>query len=296
MDLSWHTFPTPTTMRLSRFTPGTQNCPVPNTARYPILQVPNTASMSPIATIAILTLLAPWAVSATVLSAAGTSGTGTNTSAEPPAKIVRYTGRLFVHYDTDGNGKLDPAEWDHMQGRPASMDRNQDGQITLAEMILHFNDYARTRRLGYSTPNNSSNSPEPAGQETTGQAPIPPGPGQDQTSGKLPITSNHRGLARSGTTTEDQAETGGPNAPFYVPARLRPNNLPGWFSQRDRNGDLQLSQEEFAPTHSREAIKSFEQLDTNQDGLLTPKEATSARKTKSKKPAQPAAKATGGTE
>jgi len=195
-----------------------------------------------------------------------------NISDGPSTKIVRYAERLLARYDTDGGGTLSPAEWDSMSGRPVVMDRNQDGQITLAEMIVHIREYARYRRLGHAGLTDSvASSPE-----------------RDKAADRLVMTAENDGQAGAGAAISERSGNERPDAPYYVPDKLLPSNLPGWFSQRDRNGDGQLSQAEFAPTQSLGAIQAFEQLDTNQDGLLAPREAAgSPPPTPSSSPSSP---------
>jgi hypothetical protein len=192
------------------------------------------------------------------------SATSVANSPEPsPVKITRYAQRLITRYDTDGSGTLNPEECKRMQGRPAVMDRDQDGQITRGEIVLHIQTYARSRRLGRvglmdKSPLSGSDSVHPR------SIPADESDTQDITAGKP------RGSS-TGSATRQAKER--PDATFHVPANIRPNNLPSWFSQRDRNGDGQLSLAEFAPTRSRESIKTFQKLDTDRDGLLTPQES-----------------------
>lgn len=176
-----------------------------------------------------------------------------------PRKIARYARRLIARYDTDGNGVLNSDEWDSMQGQPAVIDSDQNGQITSAELILHIMEYARTRRLGKSSYRVS---------ETL--APNhPPANG----SNRLSTTA----APSSDADSTDKQQRKNPDAPFHVPAKERLNSLPKWFSQRDENGDGQLSLAEFSPNRSRESVKAFQKLDTNRDGLVTQQESVKGK-------------------
>ena len=181
-----------------------------------------------------------------------------STHTQPPAsKIVRYAQRLISLYDTDGSGSLTANEWATMQGQPAIIDHDQNGQITHAEMILHINEYARTRSLGRSSPSSYDHTaPSKQSAEALNQ--------QDTTADKT---------GDSNIDPATQPANNHPQAPFYVPTKNRFGNLPGWFSQRDQNGDGQLSLTEFSPTHSSESVKTFQKLDANRDGLVTPQES-----------------------
>ena len=125
-----------------------------------------------------------------------------------------------------------------MRGRPDGLDRNRDGKATPDEILIHIANYARYRRL-----------------DGAGTA------------------ARHSPPVAQVTQKADDTPTQ-PVAPFHVPSNLRPAGLPGWFAERDRNGDGQLSLAEYAPSGSRETVASFTRLDANRDGLLTGEEAS----------------------
>ena len=200
-----------------------------------------------------------------------------NPADRPPPKIVRYARRLLARYDADGSGRLNPAECGLIQGRPAVMDRDQDGQISLMEIARHVHEYGRYRRLG----------------QTGLISPAPSNPGQETADAADTLVTTIDQNDPTGPVAAAAEKSGDehPDAPYYVPPKLRPSNLPSWFTPRDRNGDGQLSLSEFAPTRSREAVKSFELLDTNRDSLLTPQEAAG-----STQPKEPTTEPAGGAE
>ena len=178
-----------------------------------------------------------------------------------PRKIARYARRLIARYDTDGNGILNSAEWDSMQGQPAVIDLDQNGRITSAELILHIMEYARTRRLGKSSHRVS---------ET-------PAPNHNPANGSKQLSTTAAPSSDADVDSTDKLPRKYPDAPFHVPAKERLNSLPNWFSQRDKNGDGQLSLAEFSPNRSRESVKAFQKLDTNRDGLVTPQESVKGK-------------------
>ncbi len=53
--------------------------------------------------------------------------------------------------------------------------------------------------------------------------------------------------------------------------------LPSWFYERDKNRDNQVAMAEFAEEWTEESLREFNELDTNQDGLLTINEAIQAK-------------------
>jgi Ca2+-binding EF-hand superfamily protein len=217
-------------------------------------------SLVPMARLTILVLLIAFLLPAPPLwaKAEGILAVAKSTHTQPPAsKIVRYAQRLISRYDADGSGSLTVNEWATLQGQPALIDHDQNGQITHAEMILHINEYARTRSLGRSSPSSYDHTaPSNQSAETLNQ--------QDTTANKT---------GDSNIDPATQPANNHSQAPFYVPTKSRLGNLPGWFSQRDLNGDGQLSLNEFSPTHSSESVKTFQKLDANRDGLVTPQES-----------------------
>lgn len=186
----------------------------------------------------------------------------------PDSKIVRYAQRLISRYDSDGSGSLTANEWAAMQGQPTLIDHDQNGQITRAELILHISEYARSRSLGRSSLNGYDHAAL-GGQSA--EALNPQYTAADKTG-----DSNINPAIRPANSR--------PHGPFFVPTKNRVGNLPGWFSQRDQNGDGQLSLSEFSPTHSSESVKAFQKLDVNRDGLVTSQEAVrSKQESKQKK-------------
>ncbi|QDT68354.1 EF hand [Planctomycetes bacterium MalM25] len=56
-----------------------------------------------------------------------------------------------------------------------------------------------------------------------------------------------------------------------------PEGLPGWFTDKDRNGDGQVSMHEYSRRWTDSTARRFVGLDKNDDGLITPDEAASKR-------------------
>lgn len=53
-----------------------------------------------------------------------------------------------------------------------------------------------------------------------------------------------------------------------------PEGLPSWFVDRDTNGDGQVAMHEYSRRWSDSTARRFVSLDANDDGLITPSEAT----------------------
>jgi hypothetical protein len=54
------------------------------------------------------------------------------------------------------------------------------------------------------------------------------------------------------------------------------SGLPGWFVERDADGDAQLTLSEYSPRLRTTEVAEFKRFDTNGDGVLTPAELTRA--------------------
>jgi hypothetical protein len=161
-----------------------------------------------------------------------------------PIKVLRYAEHLLEKYDLDKDGMLHSQEWSSMQGNPMAADANGDGLIDRQELSLHIARYGQHRRIRL-TPGvvdllefRSLLNPEVTSGAGIGLAPEP-------TSAAMPAGSRR-----------------------FVPAGSRlPPGLPAWFSQRDRDGDGQLSLAEFIADGAEFA--EFAAYDRNGDGRLT---------------------------
>jgi hypothetical protein len=60
----------------------------------------------------------------------------------------------------------------------------------------------------------------------------------------------------------------------FTPAQERlTGNLPSWFKSRDRNEDGQVSMSEYSRSWTARLVRQFQDIDLNDDGVITPKEA-----------------------
>jgi Ca2+-binding EF-hand superfamily protein len=182
----------------------------------------------------------------------------------------------FKRIDVDGDGKVFEKEFlayldkvletqsravasravlaiaDQGRGLFDLLDTNQDGRLTLREL------------------NQATNVMSPADRDGDGYL----------TTGEIPRTYQllaHRDPAsgnRLGRAVVVVARAGGPNRP-----RQDNNAGPVWFRKMDRNGDGDVSQREFLGNRQR-----FEQIDADQDGLISAEEAQKADDLLRKKP------------
>jgi len=182
-----------------------------------------------------------------------------------PVKVFRYAGHLVAKYDVDGDGRLQAAEWQRMDGNPTAADLDADGVIEVGELAGYIADYGSVRRirlmpsLAQRFPSLLSDDLVMGGSSDRGgqnAARSPDEPGDDAAEDPAPRPPGQPSSRR-----------------FTVnPSRLPPG-LPAWFLRLDSDGDGQLTQSEFAPTGSPGALQEFETYDHNGDGIITAKEA-----------------------
>jgi Ca2+-binding EF-hand superfamily protein len=154
-------------------------------------------------------------------------------------RIRGYAGNLIRQYDADKNGSLEKEEWSHMSMNPTDADRNHDGHITLDELAAWLLAYSQNRSgSGSSSSSSSSASKMWAGTTSSGKR-------------------SYR---------------------FLAPAERLPKGLPDWFTQKDANGDGQISMSEYSSNWTDEAAAEFAKYDLNNDGVITAAECLKAQK------------------
>jgi hypothetical protein len=218
-----------------------------------------------------------------------------------PAKVLRYAQRLLKTYDADGDGQLQPAEWQNLPADARGADANGDGVITLDELAAYIARYGKQHSLRTVVPLAPPAETAPvfapvaeagsrgAGEQGSG--------GQQAKSAEIAVAgptdiSGQEGRTADGEKSERPAKPIGTK--FHVSASRLPPGLPDWFRQRDLDGDGQLTLSEFAPNPAQAQIDEFNRLDANHDGVVTAREymqAVSPKKTaKPSKPPEPAGK------
>ena len=157
------------------------------------------------------------------------------------SKLFRYAKRVVKRYDTNGDGRLDEAEWTSMRGNPATADLNRDSQITIDEFARFVASYGAGRRIRLSATRDPIAERNPIGRQP--------------------------GVSESEAANADQLALERRRGLKYF-SQL-PDGVPSWFVERDADGDAQLTLAEFSPKLRAREVAEFKGYDVNGDGLLT---------------------------
>ncbi|MEM6470381.1 MAG: EF-hand domain-containing protein [Planctomycetota bacterium] len=149
--------------------------------------------------------------------------------------------RTLERYDRNRDQVLTKDELSsRFSGNPMDFDRNKDGRLTASELAVR---YARRREVRSESENDDR---------------------------------DRRSDRNRGGSVEMPDVYGGRRS-YRVEGELKlPEGLPGFFSEKDANGDGQVEMSEFTTDWSEESVAEFFQSDLNRDGVITPKEAIQA--------------------
>lgn len=215
-------------------------------------------------------------------------------AAAAPAKVRRYVERIIRAYDTNGDGQLQRAEWQAMQGQPGQIDGNGDGIVTDEEFVRHVMQFAARRHIRLLSPE-----PQPATVEAPLLEPVsrepaanteekkeaqeePSGPGSGAAPDGVPADAGSTSAGKAEATSRDASRPR--DRKFYVPPSRMPKDLPAWFHSRDRDGDGQITLSEYAPAMTSALLAEFSQFDLDSDGVITVQEYLARAKGAAKAP------------
>jgi Ca2+-binding EF-hand superfamily protein len=189
-------------------------------------------------------------------TAARTTSTGSSAVDE---RYRSYAANMLKRYDKNGNGALDRDEWSQLRGEWwKSADANNDGTITVDEIVARLAGY-RSRFQSRSSTTTSS---------TTSSSSSPSSATSSSTATSSPSTA--------ASTTSSPAPAVRKPYRFLTPTERLPAGLPDWFARKDANGDGQVTLAEFSDTLSDEVVAEFSKYDLNNDGAITPQECLKA--------------------
>tara|TARA_R110002049_G_scaffold47902_2_gene138473 strand:+ start:232 stop:1677 length:1446 start_codon:yes stop_codon:yes gene_type:complete len=151
----------------------------------------------------------------------------------------REAAERMRRYDRNGDGVLTKNELSsRMSGNPMDFDRNKDGKLTASELAVR---YAR-RRVG-------------------------------EEEARASRRDDDRRRERDRGTDEAPDVYNGRNS-FRISSGPRlPDGLPGYFTDKDANGDGQVTMAEYASEWNDEILAAYFKSDLNSDGVITAEEA-----------------------
>lgn len=150
-------------------------------------------------------------------------------------------------YDQNSNGSLEPSEWSRIGGDWHETDSDLDGVLSPEELSSRFLAYGQSA----SAPETCATPPEAI--DSAADSPRRSALGQHRPKTEEP--SRRRRSYRRRTPHE----------------RL-PAGIPDWYIEKDADRDGQIMMAEFARTWDDEKLAAFQRFDSNDDGVITPRE------------------------
>jgi Ca2+-binding EF-hand superfamily protein len=148
----------------------------------------------------------------------------------------REAAERLRRYDRNRDGYLTSQEVSRFSGNPMDFDRNRDGKLSQSELAVR---YARRRE----------------GEELARKDDRRDDRRQREREVEIPNVFNDRKSYR------------------VINPRSLPEGLPGFFTDKDSNGDGQVSMAEFSDVWTDDVVAKFFESDFNRDGVITADEA-----------------------
>jgi len=159
-----------------------------------------------------------------------------------PADIKEAEDRIS-RYDRNKDGYLSGDELSsRWSGNPLDFDRNGDGKLSASELAVR----AARMRIAQVEVAKSQNRKESDQRDRRSSKPA-----------EIPDPYNGR-------------------KSFATMTRALPEGLPGWFAEKDIDGDQQVSMAEYSKNWTKSLVVEFGSFDLNGDGFVTPQECLAA--------------------
>jgi Ca2+-binding EF-hand superfamily protein len=177
-------------------------------------------------------------------------------------------------YDRNNDGALtaDEISGGRWSDDPMQYDRNRDGKLNVEELAVRQAE-RRVKKEAEANSGDSQNSSGGWGGGSTGWS-----RGRDPTS---------QGSSRNPDDKKDESKESdrfGDSKSYRISASTKSTDgLPDFFSSSDKDGDGQVTLNEFAGTLTEEKVAEFRRWDLNQDGMITAREAIAAARDSSQK-------------
>jgi hypothetical protein len=170
--------------------------------------------------------------------------------------------------DANKNGVLEREEWTRLR-EPESYDKDNDGKITVDELLARYAE--RTRGGPGGGGGDRGAGAGDGGRGGRGGGGEGGGFG-GRGGGGFGRGGGGRGFGR-GDTPRPATSSSGKSIRFLTPSERLPEGLPNWFTGGDRDADGQLSMAEYSSSWTAAKVAEFNRYDLNRDGFVTPAEA-----------------------
>jgi hypothetical protein len=208
--------------------------------------------------------------------------------------MTDYAKSLVKQHDKNGNMMLEGDEMKQLRGRAALADANNDNVVTVDELVARLSGRSSSASSASST--GSSTNPSTSESSTDDKDSEDRGDERDRDRGSFfgfgrdrdgnsddeksgddsksgTIKRVYTGTVGVGKGSDDAKSTR--RTYRFTPAGDRlPSGLPDWFKSRDKNSDGQVQMSEYTRSWSSRMVAEFRRHDLNDDGVITPKEAS----------------------
>lgn len=202
----------------------------------------------------------------------------------PGINMTDYAKSLVKQHDKNGNMMLDGEEVKQLRGRAALSDANSDNVVTVDELVARLSGATTTSTSGGAAGSTANSTSSGGGDDKS----------QDRDRGSFFGFGRDRDRDSDDDRSGDESKSGMAKRVYtgtvgvgkagedekntrrtyrFTPAGERlPTGLPSWFKSRDKNGDGQVLMSEYSRSWSSRMVAEFSRYDTNDDGVITPKE------------------------
>ncbi len=171
------------------------------------------------------------------------SSSGSSSAKAPSSKAEADAQKMIKGSDANNDGKLQPEEMEGMFFKPK--DPNNDGAVTLEELTEQL------AKIG--------------------------GKSGDKAAGGSDNKEGGGGRRERGGSSSDSSRK---SMRFLTAKERLPKDIPDWFVDADEDEDGQVLMSEYAERWTESVAKKFVEQDLDGDGVITPDEATSGRKSR----------------
>jgi len=181
---------------------------------------------------------------------------GSNQQSEEYQRVKKYAESLLKQNDSNSNGLLEKNEWSEVKSITKDTDTNNDGIVTLDELVAKLSSFGKssgsTASSGSASPSSSpsSSSPSPGS-----------GPGGSR--------YGSGGPSRYGSSASTSKPGDRKTYRALSPLERLPKGLPDWFARNDADGDGQVHMSEYTTSWTDAKAEEFTKLDLNGDGFIT---------------------------